>query len=236
MDRLIYTQLAGLEAAMARQNATAQNLSNANTPGYRADQSSFASIYVNGAQETSRVAPKKSSDTPDMTSGAVQTTGRNLDIALEGDALLAVQQPGAGEGYTRRGDLQINSSGTLTTGDGFVVLGQQGPVTLPPAQSVSIDSQGNVLVVPPGGDPSQPQVVDQIKLVSPAGKALNKATNGLLVAANGVLPDDPDARVQSGALEGSNVSVTGTLVSMIDASRNWDSQLKMIGVTRDMDT
>ena len=173
----------------------------------------------------------------DMKAGTVAATGRALDIALGGDALLGVQSESGEESYTRRGDLQFSESGLLTTGDGHPVLGTQGPITLPPYDSIDIDAEGRISIVPRGGDPAQPQEVDRLKLVLPAGQAIAKGLDGLFrVKDAGVLPDDPDARLTNGHLEGSNVSATEALVAMIEASRSWDSQLRLLGDARDMDS
>src|SRR5205823_2408786 len=114
-----------------------------------------------------------------MKAGSVTPTGRELDVALAGDSLLAVQSADGEEAYTRRGDLQLSLSGLLTTGDGHPVLGQGGPVTIPPADSIRIDQDGRILVVPAGGDPAQPQEVDRLKLASPSGNAIAKGLDGL---------------------------------------------------------
>ncbi len=150
--------------------------------------------------------------------------------------MLAVQAENGEVGYTKRGDLLLSASGLLTTGDGRPVQGSQGPVTLPPADSINIDEQGNVWIVPQGGDASQPQQVDKLQIVSPAGSDIVKGLDGLFrVKGGGVLPDDPDARVTTRSLESSNVSATEALVKMIEASRSWDTQLKLLGDARDMD-
>jgi flagellar basal-body rod protein FlgF len=171
-----------------------------------------------------------------MRAGTVISTGRELDISIEGDALLGVQAPNGDEAYTRRGDLQLAESGLLTTGDGHPVLGTQGPVIVPPADSLRIDREGRVWIVPQGGDPQLPQEVGKLKLASPVGSTVLKGLDGLFrVPDGGILPEDPEARVKSGALEGSNVNATLALTEMIEASRSWDVQLKMIGDARDLD-
>jgi flagellar basal-body rod protein FlgF len=236
MDKLIYTDLAALRAAMSRQTAIAHNLANTVTPGFRADLAQARAIWLHGRVPDTRVLPSEAANAANMKAGAVTLTGRQLDIALGGDSLLAVQAPDGSEAYTRRGDLTISASGLLTTGDGYPVLGTQGPITLLNADATTIDAQGRITVVPAGGDTKQAQLVDQLKIVAPGGQPLAKAQSGLLVAVNGILPDDPDARVQSGALEGSNVQATEALVEMIEASRAWDNQLKLLNTARDLDT
>jgi flagellar basal-body rod protein FlgF len=171
-----------------------------------------------------------------MRGGTVTDTGRTLDLAMEGDGLLTVQAPNGDEAYTRRGDLKLSDTGLLTTGDNHPVLGEQGPITMPPADQVKIERDGAIWIVPAGGDPNQPQLVDRLKLASPAGSDVVKGLDGLFrVRGGGALPADPDAKLVSGALEGSNVEATKALVDMIDASRAWDTQLKLINTARDLD-
>jgi len=236
MDRLIYTSLTAMRGAMARQTAIANNLANANTPGFRADLADAQALWLDGQQLDSRAFASEQVHAADMTAGTVTSTGRDLDIALSGDAMLAVQADNGEIGYTRRGDLMLSASGLLTTGDGRPVQASQGPLTLPPSDSISIDEQGRIWIVPMGGDPTQPQEVDRLQIVSPAGSDVVKGIDGLFrVRGGGSLPADPDARVITRSLEGSNVSSTQALVDMIEASRSWDTQLKMLGDARDMD-
>ena len=237
MDRLIYSSLAAMRGSMAHQTATANNLANASTPGFRADLADRQALWLRGASLDSRATATEEVLAADMRAGTVIATGHPLDVALNGDAMLVVQSPDGEEGYTRRGDLQLSDSGLLTTGDGRPVLGSGGPVTIPPADSVAIDAEGRVLIVPPGGGAAQQQEVARLRLVTPKGSDIVKGVDGLFrVRDGGALPDDPDARVSSGHLEGSNVQSTAALVDMIEASRSWDIQLKLISAARENDT
>ncbi len=226
-----------MRSAQARQTATANNLANAQTPGFRADLAEAQTLWVKGATFNSRAMSSEEVLSADMKAGTVISTGRELDIALNGDAMLAVQADNGEQAYTRRGDLVQNETGLLTTGDGRPVLGFGGPITLPPADSISVDSEGRIMIVPRGGDVNQPQEADRLLLVSPAGSDIAKGLDGLFrVKGGGNLPSDPDAQVITRSLEGSNVSSTQALVDMIEASRSWDTQLKLISDARDMDT
>ncbi|MDO9368938.1 MAG: flagellar basal body rod protein FlgF [Sphingopyxis sp.] len=236
MDRLIYTSLTAMRGSMARQTAIANNLANAQTPGFRADMAEAQSIWLNGGGLDARAMSSEEVLGADMRAGTVTATGRDLDIAVQGDALIVVQAPDGGEAYTRRGDLQISSSGLLTTGDGHPVQGGQGPVTIPSADSVTIDVDGRVWIVPQGGDPENPQEVDRLRLATPTGSDIAKGLDGLFrVKGGGILPDDPEARLVTRSIDGSNVAATTALVDMIEASRSWDTQLKLISDARDMD-
>ena len=237
MDRLIYTSLTAMRGSMSRQTAIANNLANAQTPGFRADIANAQSLWLDGNGLDARAMASEEVLGADMRAGTVTQTGRDLDIAMQGDALLVVQAENGEEAYTRRGDLQISPSGLLTTGDGHPVQGGQGPVTIPPADAISIDQEGRVWVVPQGGDPENPQEVDRLRLATPTGSEIAKGLDGLFrVKGEGILPDDPEARLLTRSIEGSNVTATSALVEMIEASRSWDTQLKMISDVRDMDS
>jgi len=238
MDRLIYTSLTAMRGAMARQQATASNLANASTPGFRAEVAEAQSLWIDGPSLRDRAMASEEVVNADMNPGAISATGRDLDISFSGDTMLGVQAQDGEEAYTRRGDLQLSASGLLTTGDGRPVLGQSGsPITVPPADSLKIGQDGKILYVPAGGDPNQPQELDRLKLVSPSGSTIAKGLDGFFrVKGGGALPGDPDARVTPGSLEQSNVSTTQSLVAMIDAGRSWDMQLKLITSAKDLDS
>jgi flagellar basal-body rod protein FlgF len=236
MDRLIYTSLTALRAAQSRQTVTAHNLANLSTPGFRADLAEAQALWLRGGGAEARAMASEEVLAADLRAGVVTATGRELDISLSADALLGVQAENGEEAYTRRGDLMLSESGLLTTGDGRPVLGNQGPLVIPPADRISIAPDGRVSIVPAGGDPNLPQEIDRLKLVSFDNGNVVKAIDGLFRGKDGaILPDDPDARLTSGHLEASNVSATTTLVEMIEASRSWDMQLKLISNARDMD-
>ncbi|ALJ15851.1 flagellar basal body rod protein FlgF [Sphingopyxis macrogoltabida] len=235
MDRVIYTSLTAMRGSMARQTATANNLANAQTPGFRADMAESQALWLNG--NGGRAMSSEEVIGADMRAGTIAATGRDLDIAMQGDAMLVVQAPDGEEAYTRRGDLMVAPSGLLSTGDGHPVQGTQGPVTIPPADSVTIDDEGRVFVVPAGGDPQNPQQVDRLRLATPTGSEIVKGLDNLFrVKGGGILPDDPEARVITRSIEGSNVTATVALVDMIEASKAWDSQLKLIDDAREMDS
>lgn len=237
MDRLIYTSLSAMRGAMSRQTTTANNLANVNTVGFRAEMANTQALWLNGPGFDARAPSSEEVMSADMKAGTVFATGRSLDVAMDGDAMLAVQAPNGEESYTRRGDLQMTDSGLLTTGDGNPVLGDQGPITIPPADDIRIDKEGSIWIVPAGGDVNAPQLVDRLKLVSPTGSQTIKGIDGLFrVKDGGALPADPEAKLTSASLEGSNVNATQALVDMIDASKAWETQIKLLTTARDLDT
>lgn len=236
MDRLVNTALTAMRGAMSRQSTVAHNLANANTVGFRAEIANATTRWIDGQTFKTRAQTAEQVLGANMAQGSVSATGNPLDIAINGEAFLAIQATDGSEAYTRRGDLKMTDSGLLTTGDGLPVIGQSGPVTLPPADKISIAKDGSIWIVPTGGDPNQPQQVDQLKLVNPTGSQIAKGLDGHFREVNGgVLPEDPLASITSGSLEGSNVNATDMLVQMIEASRAWETQVKLIDTAKQID-
>ncbi|WP_414899997.1 flagellar basal body rod protein FlgF [Sphingomonas flavalba] len=236
MDKLIYTAYSGLRGHMAAQAAIANNIANGSTTGFKADKVDFERLTLTGPTFESRAPTSEEVIDADRQAGAVTHTGRDLDVAVNGDAWLAVQAADGTEAYTRRGDLAIAPSGVLQTGDGFPVIGQSGPITIPPAAKVTIAGDGSILVVPPGGDLDKPQILDRLKLASPKGTDTLKGLDNLLrVKGGGALPADLDASVTAQSLEGSNVNMMESLVAMIENQRSYEVHAKLLSTTKDMD-
>ncbi|MFN5512423.1 MAG: flagellar basal-body rod protein FlgF [Burkholderiales bacterium] len=226
MDRMIYTAMSGAKATMARQDALANNLANANTPGFRADLSAFRAVPVRGDGLATRVHSVDATAGFSAAAGPVNTTGRSLDIAIQGPGWFAVQGLDGNEAYTRSGGLELSADGTLQTRNGLAVLGDGGPIVVPQGAEVSIGSDGSVSARV-GNTPSVN--VGVIKLVNPPVGELRKSADGLVRTANGDPADaDPEVRVTQGALEGSNVNAVEAMVGMIAAARQFEMQMKML--------
>jgi flagellar basal-body rod protein FlgF len=225
MDRLIYLSMAGAKATLQRQDTLANNLANASTTGFRAEMQAFRAVPVRGDGASTRVYALESTVGADMRSGPVQSTGRSLDVAMQGNAWLALQSLDGTEAYSRAGALQVNPDGQLVTPSGLPVLGDGGPITVPANAAVEIAADGSITTTVPG---ARPQQAGRLKLVEPEG-ALTRGTDGLFRAADGAdLTASPTARLQSGSLEGSNVSPVETMIAMITAARQFEQQLKML--------
>ena len=158
-------------------------------------------------------------------------------MAVNGDAWLAVQGADGQEAYTRRGDLTISDAGMLVTGDNLPVMGASGsPITVPTNDGIQIAPDGTISIIPVGGTRDEQTVLDKLKLVSPKGSVTLKGVDNLLhVKGGGTLPDDLDATVRSGALEGSNVNTTQALVDMIENQRSYEVEAKMLSTAKSMD-
>lgn len=236
MDRLIYTAVSGMSDSMIRQSAIASNLANAQTIGFRAETFQSTPVTIKGPQLEARSMVTTGVLGADMTAGSIIESGNKLDIAVNGNALIAVQAQDGTEAYTRRGDLSISPSGLLSNGDGRPVLGEDGPITVPLNAEVSISEDGSVMVADPEKPEQKPQVVGRIKLASWEGSPVAKGTDGLFrVRGGGVLPTDEAATVVSGSLEQSNVDVTQILVEMVEAQRLFDMRTKLVATARDVD-
>ncbi len=241
MDRLIYTALTGMNAAMNRQRMVANNLANASTPGFRQEVFAVTPSTVRpdgpGNAIEARALPRGSVRAADMGAGKVNPTGQPLDIAVKGQALIAFQGPTGGEVYSRRGDLRVAASGVLENGEGLPVLGESGaPITVPAGFRVSVGQDGSLLASDPAAPNEAAAVIDRIKLVSPEGSVLAKGIDSFLKVPNGgVLAPDPTAEVQSGALEQSNVQTAETLFDMIDAQRAFEQRARIIQTAGELD-
>lgn len=224
MDRLIYLTMAGAKASLQRQEVLTHNLANASTTGFRAELAAFRAVAAGGQVTSTRSYVLETTPGHDVRPGPVQSTGRALDVALLDQAWLSVQGLDGVEAYTRHGALQVDPDGQLTTAGGLPVLGDGGPITLPPGAAVEIAADGTVSART-GAGPLEP--VGRLKLVSPQAP-LSRGEDGLFRAADGALPADENARLQSGALEGSNVNTIETMVAMISAARQFEQQMKML--------
>ena len=225
MDRMIYLSMSGAKATLQRQDTLANNLANVSTNGFRAGLAAFRAVplVTNGATGT-RAFALETTPGYDASPGAIQATGRALDVALSGQAWLAVQARDGTEAYTRAGALDVSPEGTLVTRGGLTVLGEGGPIDVPAGRSVNIAADGSLSAADAAGKSS---AVGRLKLVTPEG-ALQRGEDGLFRATAGELAADPTARLQDGALEGSNVGAVETMVAMISAARQFEAQMKLL--------
>lgn len=224
MDRMIYLSMSGAKATMQRQDTLANNLANVSTPGFRAELQAFRAVPVQGSGASTRVYALETTTGYDGSAGAITATGRNLDVAVTGSSWLSVQALDGTEAYTRGGSFDVSNDGTLVTRSGLPVLGDGGPIQIPPNAVVSIGGDGTVSAK---GADGKLTAVGRLKLVTPEAP-LTRGVDGLFRAPDGDLPADANARVQDGALEGSNVSPVETMVAMISAARQFEAQMKML--------
>lgn len=229
MDKLIYIAMSGAKQTLAAQAANNYNLANVDTTGFKADLSAFQSRAVTGPGFASRVYATDATVGYDDAPGVDVTTGNPLDVAVQQSGFIAVQDASGQEAYTRAGDLHVDPSGLLMTATGHPVLGEDGPISLPPASSITIGTDGTVSLVPMGQTPVTLATVGRIKLVNPPAGSLQKGLDGLYRTADGTpAPADANVTLATGVLESSNVDIPSCLVNMIELSRQYELQVKSL--------
>jgi flagellar basal-body rod protein FlgF len=235
MDPVLYSAVDGATNDLVRQDLIANNLANLNTPGFKADLYQAETMYLddaNGVNQTNgQTFIVELPNTIDTTPGELRTTGRELDVAVSGSGFIAVQSADGTEAYTKGGSLRIDENGQLLTASGKAVLGDGGPISIPPAKSVEIASDGTISIIPVDGDSKTLAVLDRIKTVTLDASNVTRTSEGLLrLQQGGIVEADPTVIVVSGALEGSNVNAVDQMVQMISASRDFDAQMKILAI------
>lgn len=229
MDRMIYTAMTGAKHILEQQATTAHNLANATSTGFKAQIDSFRAVPVIGAGLPTRAFVVDATTGSDFNSGAIQATNRDLDISVKGEGWIAIQRADGSEAYTRNGSLKTSQNGVLQTSNGLTVMGDGGPITIPPDVTVSIGKDGTISTVNNLILPGPSNIIGRIKLVNPPLTDLVRTEDGLFATKNG-LPAIADARISvvQGALESSNVNVVEAMVRMISLARQFETQMKLI--------
>ncbi len=234
MDQMIYIAMSGAEQTLEAQATNSHNLANLSTAGFKADLSQFRSMPVFGEGYPSRAYAMAERPGVDFRPGAIQSTGRELDMAVDGEGWIAVQDADGGEAYTRAGDLHLTANGLLETGAGYLVLGNGGPVAIPPAEKLEIAMDGTISIRPVGQTATALVEIDRIKLVKPPLDQLEKGGDGLFrVNGEEAVTVDAGVRLVGGALESSNVNAVDALVNMIGLARRFEMQVKMMRTAED---
>ncbi len=236
MDRVVFVMASGAKQILQAQARNSHNLANINTVGFQADLTNFAAQMVNGPGHESRTYAVAQEAGASFEKGTIQSTGRQLDVAVAGNGLLSVQAPDGSEAYTRAGNLHVNINGQLLTGAGYPVLGDNGPILIPEYQNLEIGVDGTISVQPIGQQASTLAEVGRIKLVSTDANELVKGRDGLLRARGGnSLEPAADVELISGALESSNVSGVEAMVNMIDLARSFELAVQIMQTAKEMD-
>jgi len=234
---MLYISMSGLKQILQAQARNSHNLANVSTTGFKADLQLFKDAQVYGPGYSSRSYSVASDNGVDLSAGGIASTKNDLDIAVKGKGFIAVQSPDGGEAYTRSGSMHITQNGRLLNGSGHPVMGDGGPISIPPASKIEIGGDGTISIVSKGQDSTTLAAIDRIKLVNPDIKDLVKNPNGLLVLKNGEdAVADAKVKVVSGFLESSNVNVIEAMVSMIELARNYEMQSKMMKKSEENDS
>lgn len=230
MDRLLYISMTGATEVLKAQAAVSNNLANVSTTGFKADFNQFRSMPVYGETHPSRAYAMSERPGIDFRAGSFMTTGRELDMAVQNEGWIAVRDAQGKEAYTKAGDMRLTVNGFLEIGSGYQVMGDGGPLAIPPAEKVEIGHDGTVSIRPLGSQANALAQIDRIKLVNPPAESLEKGADGLFRPAdqNTKVQADASIRLISGVLESSNVNPVEQMVQMIDLSRRFEMQVKMM--------
>jgi len=236
MDKLLYVSMSGAAETMRAQAIQANNLANVATTGFRAEFSQARAMPVFGDGHPSRVYAMTESPGVKFTPGTISQTGNDLDLAIDGEGWFAVQDASGKEAYTRAGEMQLDSNGVLRTRDGLAVLGGGAPVVVPPYEKVEIGADGTVSVRSLGQGAESLTVAGRIKLVKPDVSNLTRGEDGLYRMSDGSLaPQDGTVKVVTGAVEGSNVNAVEALTQIINLSRQFEMQIKLMRQAQSLD-
>jgi len=229
VDKLIYTAGSGAKHILEKQATASNNLANVTTTGFRAQIDSFRAVPIVGEGLPTRAFVVNATVGSDFSSGPLQMTGRDLDVAVKGKGWLAVQMADGSEAYTRAGALQMNENGLLQSAQGHTIAGDGGPISVPPEVSVSIGGDGTISTIATTTKPGAPTVLGRLKLVNPPEADMVRGEDGLFRLKDGSAAQaDPNVVVAGGALEGSNVSPIDSMVTMIALARSFDLQMSLM--------
>ncbi|NTS75400.1 flagellar basal body rod protein FlgF [Catenovulum sp. SM1970] len=237
MDKMLWVAMSGAKQNMLGVAMHANNLANAKTIGFKADLEQARTMQAFGEGLPTRVFSMTERPGQNMSGGGLITTGRDLDIAIQGNGWIAVEDSQGREAYTREGNLQITPEGLLTNARGNAILGEGGPIILPvPVEKVEIGFDGSIVVRPQGAPANFIEVVDRIKLIeTDSDFNLNKGTDGLFRPEElndfgqcGFCELSPNVKIIKGALEASNVNPVGEMVSMISLQKQFEIQTKLM--------
>lgn len=229
MDKLLYVAMSGASENAIAQKAHANNLANVSTNGFQRDLEQARSIPVFGEVMPSRAYAMSERPGTDFSGGAMIDTGRDLDVAVKGDGWIAVQTADGGEAYTRSASLNVDALGVLRAGNGLPVMGNGGPIAVPPQQQIEIGVDGTISVRSMGEGPKVMAQVDRIKLVKLDMKNMEKGADGLIHTKDGKAAGaDGTVQVESGFLQASNVNAVEEMTSVLTLSRQFELHIKMM--------
>lgn len=235
MDRMLFVSMSGAKEAMLSQANNANNLANATTDGFKQDFNQFRAQHMEGPGWHTRAYSMDERPATDFTAGPIKVTGRSMDVATKENGFMAILTPAGDEAYIRSASMQITEGGALVDVHGHPMLNEGGvPIVLPPIEDINIGKDGTISVRPAGAAPGDIVVIDQLRLVAPDFRELEKGLDGFirLKPDNEELAQAP-VSVMNGALEGSNVNTAQALVTMIELSRKYEMQVKMMKTAKD---
>lgn len=237
MDKLLYISMSGAKENLNATAIRANNLANAKTSGFKADIEQARSMQAYGEGMPTRVFSLTERPAQNFESGPMVTTGRDLDVAIQGEGWLVVESKDGSPALSRAGSLQIDSEGMLRNSSGLLVMGDFGPIAIPtPIDKLQIGSDGVITVHPQGAPRNVIEEAGRLALVNPDKSELTKGTDGLFrLKDGGEFENDAQIKVASGMVEGSNVNTISEMVDLITLQRQFDTQVKMMKTAEEID-
>jgi len=204
----------------------AHNLANAATPGFKSEHLYYA-IKNDQAQKTNGNSLGPMSAAIDFSQGTLQKTGKELDLAIEGDGFFAIETK-TGTAYSRNGSFVLNKKNELVTSTGDYVLGESGHIVVN-GNSVQVAGDGTVSV--------NGNIAGKVKIVAFENPGnLTRAAEGRYIADETAgLKKLDNYRVAGGYLEMSNVNAVKEMIEMMDIQRNFETYQKIITTMADFD-
>jgi len=238
MDNFLYVSMSGAKETMNALSIHSNNLANASKTGFKASFEQARSMQVHGEGLPTRVFALAESPGQNFDSGIVHDTGRELDVAIEGQGWFVVKSDTGDEGLTRSGDFNITADGFLIDASGKEVLDNTGnSIYVPmPIEKFNIRKDGVIEVRPEGAPPDGMENIAQLKLVNPDIQDLMRGSDGLFRRIDGEQTQfSNQVVVTNGALEASNVNLSSELTSLINLQRSFEMQIKMMKKAEEID-
>ena len=243
MDKLAYTALSAMQSQSVVRAAITNELANVSTIGFKKSfQIASSAVKIDGPGHESRYQPGlQINDVINLTPGTPMSTGRPLDVAMNDQTVLAVQSAEGDIAFTRRGDLKVSPTGVLENAEGELVMGEGGPITVPVGNLITVSPDGTVFAQLPTDPEAAAIAIGQLMLRDASQTELVRRTDGLFEPREAALkgqdfPTGPKpVSVSPGMLEGSNVNPVATMVKMLDFSRQFEMQLKLVKETQSID-
>ncbi|MBU3002121.1 flagellar basal body rod protein FlgF [Paraglaciecola arctica] len=238
MDKLLYIATSGAKQDLLGASVRANNLANAQTTGFRAQLEQARAMPAFGEGLPTRVFSMTENAVNNFEGGPQIQTGRELDLAIQGDGWFTVQDAQGNEAYSRNGSFELGPNGELKDSHGNTVVGDFGPVFLPiPLSNINIANDGTLSVRPQGAPETVLEEVGRLKLVNPNVRDMERGTDGLFRLKSGEqAQEDLVVNVRTGVLEGSNVNPVEEMVNMINLQRHYEMQVKMMKQAQEIDT
>lgn len=246
MDKLIFTSLLGSQRLDNPSRKLNNEIANISTVGFK---KSYVNVQTTmklaGPGWDSRFLPSNvHTERVSLAPGQLMYTGSKMDIAMDGNTVLGVNAPNGELAFTRRGDLRVNAAGIVETGSGHAVRGENGPISVPAGYLLEATADGSVYATNPNraqGDPG-PVLVGRMLLRDASEVSLERRADGLFKALGDTVRDDGDFATGSGrisltvgALEGSNVTAYDAMVRLVDLTRAYENNVKIIKEMKSLD-